>query len=229
MTSFDFEKILADAGAELDQERRQRLSDALHTAIEAVEIEAKARAEKAVQAVIEEQKQDLASLKADITKTKQTATAAMTEAKQARAALTGKIEATESEASERLSEKLSSLERRVNGLKASRVLAELTWNDLPKKIAIGGAAFIGLIVGAALTVMTAASERRQVSFQAAFVQQQVDEMNASIAHWEDLAGFKLGDHYGKRVFILDNGYAFDDYVPPRDAINAPNLWQIVED
>lgn len=228
MTSFDFEKILADAGAELDQERRQRLSNALNAAIEAIEIEAKARAEKAVEAVIIEQKEELTSLKAEIFKTQQTAAAAMTEANQASAALTGKIEATESEASERMSEKLSSLEQRVNGLKASRVLAELAWNDLPKKIAIGGAVFIGLIVGAALTVMAAASERRQVSFQAEFMQQQVDEMNASITHWEDLAGFKLGDHRGKRVFILDDGYKFDDYVPPIGAINAPNLWQIVE-
>ena len=40
MTSFDFEKILADAGAELDQERLDRLNSAMNTAIEIVEIEA---------------------------------------------------------------------------------------------------------------------------------------------------------------------------------------------
>ena len=228
MTSFDFEKILADAGAELDKERRDRLSKAMNAAIDTVEAEAKARAERAVEAVIEEQREGLATLKADIIKTQQTAAAAMTEANQARAALTGKIEVNEREASEQLMEKLSHLEQRVNGLKASRVLAELAWNDLPKKITIGGAVFVGLVIGAALTVMTAASERRQVSFQAAFMQQQVDEMNASIAHWEDVAGFKLGDHRGKRVFILDDGYAFDDYVPPIGAMDARNLWQVVE-
>ena len=228
MTSFDFDKILADAGAELDQERRDRLNKAMNAIIETVEIEAKARAESSVKAVIEEQKEALTTLKVDIIKAQQTAAAAINEANQARATLTSKIELTEREASERLSEKLSSLEQRINGLKASRVLAELAWNDLPKKITIGGAVFVGLVIGAALTVMTAASERRQVSFQAAFMQQQVDEMNASIAHWEDVAGFKLGDHRGKRVFILDDGYAFDDYVPPIGAMDAGNLWQIVE-
>ena len=61
------------------------------------------------------------------------------------------------------------------------------------------------------------------------MQQRVTAMQASITHWEDTAGFKLGDHRGERIFILNDGYACEDYTPPIGAINAGNLWRIVED
>ena len=229
MTSFDFEKMLADAGAELDQERRDRLSNAMDEIVAAVVSDAKTKVVSAVAAVKAEQNEALEVLRADIAKARETAKAAMADADRAGSSLTEKIEATENAASERMERKVLSLERRMTKLKTSRVFAELTWNDLPRKIAVGSAVFVGLIIGAALTVVTAASERRQIRFEEAFMQQRVTEMHASITHWEDVAGFKLGDHRGERVFILSEGYKFADYTPPIGAINAGNLWRIVED
>ena len=201
----------------------------MDTVVAAVVSEAQTKAATAVATVVQEHKEALNLLRADLTRAQETAKAAMAAADQARASLAEKVEAAENAANERMEQQVSSLERRIAKLNTSRVFAELTWNDLPKKIAIGSAMIAGLIIGATLTVMTAASERRQILFQEAFMQQRVTEMQASITHWEDSAGFKLGDHRGERVFILNDGYAFEDYTPPIGAINAGNLWQIVED
>ena len=178
---------------------------------------------------IREQSSALDALRTETATAKQTAKAALADVQRARDTLAGNITIAEHEATTQLTQKINALERKIDSLRASRVIAELTWNDLPKKISIGGAAFAGLVVGAVLTIFTAASERRQINFQANVMRQQVVDMDASMAHWENTAGFKLGNYRGERVFILDDGQKFDDYTPVFGAIDAGNLWRIVQE
>lgn len=222
MSRFDFDKLLAEANVKLAQEQQARLHDVMDKIIETVEQEARdavkgivtSGADK-ISVVRSEATQELDVIRAELTSLRadiQTGQQAIASDRKLA------LEAIENEA--------NSASSNLRTLKASRVTAELVWNDLPKKIIIGGTALAGLILGAALTVLVAAAERRSVNDQIDIAQRQVQNIRDQIQHWHDTTGFKLVVHHGKPAVRIDAGQEFKKYVPSRDAINAGNLWVV---
>ncbi len=222
MSRFDFEKMLAAADVKLTQEQTGHLHAAMDRVIDDVELEAKETARNVLAAELEaaqstrnEAFDSLAALQAELKAMQDDVALGRQAIADERQAALGDIG---------LEAKVAASD--VRKLRASRVAAELAWNDLPKKVAIGAAAFLGLIVGAGLTILAAASERRSINSQIDFAQMQVTQLQQYVEHWEQTAGFALGQYRGDPVVRLNPGQEFVRFVPPIGASTAGNLWKV---
>ena len=108
-------------------------------------------------------------------------------------------------------------------------MAELAWNDLPKKITVGVAALVGLTFGAGLTVLIASTERSDAKLEAELAQRQAAELQQYVDHWRQTAGFELDQYRGDPVVRLEPGQEFVSFVPSVGARTAGNLWKINEE
>lgn len=131
-------------------------------------------------------------------------------------------------ASDQLAEQGRDIERKITQLKASRVAAELAWNNLPKKIAIGIAVLVGFAVGLGVMNLVAQNKRSILEVEIARLEAKAGFMQTAIKTWEDAAGFDIIQHRGKVAIRLQPGAKFKRYIPVAGANGAGNLWRVHE-
>lgn len=222
MTRFDLDKLLAAAGAELAEEQKSKLLDAMNTVIKTVSNEAEYIARQAFQAQADSAANAQTRNEQFETQARRLLDEVDTRQKQA---ITEIAQAAREQAAD-INAQGQQIENQIDKLKTTRVLAELAWNDLPKKIAIGMAAFTGLVVGAVFTILAAASAREEADLKAGFAQRQVVELQQYVEHWQQTAGFELGQYRGDPVVRLEPGQEFVRFVPTIGANTAGNLWKV---
>jgi len=222
MTRFDLDKLLAAAEATLAEEEKAKLHEAMNAIIEKVTSEAEQAAQSAFKAQLEEIEK--AKVRGEQFETN--ARQFFTEIEVSQQNAVQKVSETGQTMASAIHNDGQKIETKLGQLKASRVMAELVWNDLPKKIVVGGAAFLGLFVGAVLTVLVAASERREVNLQVALAEREVTELKQYVSYWQQAAGFELGQYQGDPVVRLSPGQEFVRFVPPIGALTAGNLWKV---
>jgi len=222
MTRFDLDKLLATAGATLAEEERAKLQDAMNAIIEKVTAEAEQAGRLAFNAQFEE----IEMAKERNEQFEANARQFFTEVEVSQQNAVQKVVETGKAIASAINTDGQKVQTKLEQLKASRVMAELVWNDLPKKMVVGAAAFLGLLVGAVLTVLVAALEKREVDLQIAFVEREVTELRQFISYWRQTAGFEFGQYEGDRVVRLKLGQEFVRFVPPIGALTAGNLWKV---
>lgn len=223
MSGLNFKKYLEEAELRIDEEEIANFDTAVKNTLD----EAKHEARSSSEAIVREELVKLEAIRSEVQAAEAKLKQRLSAIEDAEHQSTEVVAAAATSERKTIQQDAETVRQEIGKLKATRVMAELVWNELPKKIFIGLAVLVGLVIGSWLTVVAAASKRNSINQEIEVAQARLENLQTHLQYWYEAYGVEPTLYYGDPVFRLAEGMKFHTYTALYGPDRAGNLWHVV--